>query len=129
MPFFARPDLSNEQFKQLSGSTLTLSGTTQIANPVGGLEFIDELGRPIPVILTGASNQEVLTYISGSSGICLTLTSPTSGTSTGVYPYNESSTCTVGGLPAGSCLFNETIADILHDILVHIAIVFNHRNG
>ena len=42
MPFFARPDLSNEQFKQLSGSTLTLSGTTQIANPVGGLEFIDD---------------------------------------------------------------------------------------
>lgn len=114
MPFFARPDLSNEQFKQLSGSTLTLSGTTQIAK-IGGLEFIDEYGTPIPVIITGASDQDVLKYVCG----CLTLgVVSTGGTSTGVYPYNECSTCTVGGLPAGSCLYNETIADILHDILV-----------
>jgi hypothetical protein len=40
MGFFARPNIDNIQFKQLAGTTLTLSGTTQIATS-GGLELID----------------------------------------------------------------------------------------
>mgnify|MGYP005843057251 CR=1 FL=1 len=114
MPFFARPDLSNEQFKQLSGSTLTLSGTTQIANPVGGLEFIDEYSQPIPVIVTGATEESVLTYVGG----CLILKQPTSGASTGVYTCASPTTCTVGGLNAGTSISGCTIGYILERILV-----------
>ncbi len=121
MAFFSRPNLDNEQFKQISGSTLTLSGTTIIDKHDGGLVLTNDLGQLIPIVISGDTNQRVLTYITdGGSNRCLTLLEPTSGTSSGVYPYNECSTCTVGGLLAGSCLYNETIADILHDILVPV---------
>ncbi len=113
MPFFARPDLSNEQFKQLSGSTLTLSGTTRIAK-IGGLEFIDEYGTPIPVIITGASDSKVLTYYDGN----LILMSGGTGSTGLLYPYVESATTTVGGLCAGQNLYGVQVVDILHDILV-----------
>ncbi len=118
MPFFARPNLDDIQFKQLTGTTLTLSGETRIANPVGGLAFVDEFGRTIPVVVTGASGQDVLTYVSGSSGVCLTLSQPTSGASTGVYLCKSPTTCTVGGLPTGSPIYNCPIDYILERILV-----------
>lgn len=115
MPFFARPNLDNTQFKQLTGSTLTLSGTTRIAT-IGGLEFIDELGTCIPVVITGATNQDVLTYINGE----IVLSTPTSGASTGVYTCSSPTTCAVGGLAAGFPILNCGIDKILEMILVPI---------
>ncbi len=112
MPFFARPNLDDTQFKQLSGSTLTLSGTTRIAT-VGGLVLTDEYQTPIPVVITGATDQDVLTYINGE----LVLSSPSSGTSTGVYICKSPTTCTVGGLSGGTDICNWKIDTILEAIL------------
>lgn len=114
MAFFARPDLSNEQFKQLTGSTLTLSGTTQIPS-IGKLEFQDkDTGSYIPVEISGASPQDVLTYEDGK----LILKQPSSGTSTGIYDCATPSAICVGGMPAGTTLSGRTIANILQEILV-----------
>jgi len=119
--FFARPNLDNIQFKQLEGSVLTLSGQTQIAT-TSGLTLYGGVtgGTPyyIPIIATGASNNFVLTY-DGAEDVIKLKESTASG-ATGVYPYNESATTTVGGLLAGQNLYNEQVVDILHDILVPI---------
>jgi hypothetical protein len=111
MAFFARPDLSNEQFKQLSGSTLTLSGETQISN-VSGLSINDGSGNYIPIVVTGGTNNDVLTYINGK--ILLTETSG----GTGVYVGTSPTTCTVGGLQSGTNIACCSISCILQDILV-----------
>jgi len=115
MPFFARPDLSNEQFKQLSGSTLTLSGSTQISS-IGSLEFQDKSTCCyIPVVICNACEQDVLKYVSG----CLVLgTVSTGGTSTGIYDGLSPSSVCVGGMPAGTYLTGRTITSILQEILV-----------
>lgn len=113
MPFFARPNLDDIQFKQLTGTTLTLSGTTRIAE-IGGLEFIDEYGTCIPVVITGATPQDVLTYEGGK----LILRQPTSGTSTGVYDGLSPAIVEVGGIDVGYTLTGKTITCILQDMLV-----------
>ena len=64
MTFFARPDLSDIQFKQLTGSTLTLSGITRIAKE-NGLQIFGD-GDFIPLVLTGASEGDVLTFRDGT---------------------------------------------------------------
>lgn len=116
MPFFSRPDLSNEQFKQLSGSTLTLSGTTQISS-IGGFEFQDKVsGEYIPIVISGASNNYVLTY--DDSTCVIKLKESTASGATGVYPYPDKVTCTVGGISGGTCLYNMQVVDILQEILV-----------
>jgi len=115
MAFFARPILDNTQFVQHKDSVLTLSGQTQIASTTG-LTLTDGVGGYIPIVATGASNNYVLTY-DGSENIIKLKESTASG-GTGVYPYNECSTCTVGGLTAGTCLYNENVVDILQEILV-----------
>lgn len=114
MPFFARPDLSDEQFKQLKGSELTLSGQTRIAT-TSGLTLVGDSGY-IPIVATGATNDFVLTYDGGENVIKLKQSTVSGGT--GTYPYNECSTCTVGGLVAPDDLYNRQVVDILHDILV-----------
>lgn len=111
MTFFARPDLSNEQFKQLSGSTLTLSGETQIAN-VTGLTLSDGAGNFVPIIATGGTNNEVLTYLDGK----IVLTSTAGGSD--IYVGDSPTTCTVGGLGSGSAIFGCSVSCILQDILV-----------
>jgi len=115
MGFFARPNIDNIQFKQLTGTTLTLSGTTQIATS-GGLELIDvATSTYIPIKISGASEQDVLKYVGGE----LILGQPTSGgTSTGVYDGLSPSTICVGGMPVGTTLTGETITCLLQDILV-----------
>lgn len=111
MAFFARPDLSNEQFKQLSGSTLTLSGETQIAN-VSGLTLSDGAGGYVPIIVTGGTNNEVLTYLDGK----IILASGSSGGGD-IYVGDSPTTCTVGGLNSGSAIFGCSVSCILQDIL------------
>lgn len=115
MAFFSRPNLDDTQFKQLSGSTLTLSGTTVIANPVGGLVFLDENGAPIPVNVSGASEQDVLTYVGGQLILKQVVTG---GTSTGVYDGLSPSSIAVGGMSTGTTLTGRTITEILEEILV-----------
>jgi len=63
MTFFARPNLGNIEFKQLSGTTLTLNGQTQIAT-VSGLTLSDGTGNNVIVTASGAT--------SGSTGKVLT---------------------------------------------------------
>ena len=113
MTFFARPILSDEQFKQLSGTTLTLSGQTRIANP-NGFALSDGIGGYVPVIATGGTNYDVLTYCNGQ----IILHTPTSGTSSGTYTCSSPTTVTVGGLPAGSPISGCPISRILEEILV-----------
>lgn len=113
MTFFSRPNLENLQFKQLEQSTLTLSGQTQIAT-TSGLTLTDGAGGYVPIIATGGTNNDVLTYRDGQ----ILLLEPTASGGTGIYPYNQSATTTVGGLLAGTNLYNVPVVDILQDILV-----------
>jgi len=120
MPFFARPNLSDEQFKQLDGSDniLTLSGQTRIAT-VSGLTLTNGSGGYVPITLSGASsitNNYVLTYRDDIKKVVLR--SGGTGGGGGIYPYNESATTTVGGLPSGTNLYNVQVVDILQEILV-----------
>jgi hypothetical protein len=112
MTFFARPILSNQQFKQTSDSVLTLSGQTQIAT-ISGLTLTDGVGGFVPIIATGGTNGEVLTFRNGK--IVLDTTSVS-----GDSRYYEASptTITVGGLTAGSNISGCTISCILKNILV-----------
>jgi len=64
MSFFSRPSLEDLQFKQLVGSTLTLSGQTKIAKTTG-LTLSNGAGSYVPIILTGGTSGETLTYING----------------------------------------------------------------
>ncbi len=62
MPVNARPNLENNFFKQLAGTTLTLSGQTKI-QATSGLTFTDGSGNFIPIILSGGTSGDTLTYI------------------------------------------------------------------
>ena len=117
MAFFARPNLDDTQFKQLKGSELTLSGQTQIATTTG-LTLVGDSSVNIPIQATGATNNFVLTYDDGGVIPVIKLKESSATGATGIYPYNESATTTVGGLVAGENLYNEQVVDILHDILV-----------
>lgn len=110
--FFARPNLSDEQFKQLNGTTLTLSGQTRIAN-VSGFSISDG-STYIPIIVTGGTYNDVLTYRNGQ----IVLAESTASGGTGVYTCASPTTCTVGGLPAGCAIYGCSVVDILQSILV-----------
>jgi len=119
MAFFARPNLDNTQFKQLiGGEPLTLSGQTQIAT-TSGLTLIGDAGTGaygsggmyIPIIATGASNNFVLTYDSTQKAIVLKQSSASGAT--GIYDGASPTTCTVGGLTAGTSIFNDPIVSII----------------
>jgi hypothetical protein len=112
MSFFSRPNIDDIQFKQLSGSTLTLSGQTRIATS-SGLTLIGTSGY-IPIDVTsGNTNYNVLTYCNG----LITLL-PQSGGGSGVYSGASPTTCTVGGLCSGSPIVGCSISTILEKILV-----------
>jgi hypothetical protein len=108
MTFFARPDLSDVQFKQLSGSTLTMSGVTDFIGVLKskGVE-IDGTTTTIGEVLTFDGGKiRLMPSVSGGSG------------SGGIYYCSSPTTCTVGGLPAGSPISGCTISRILEEILV-----------
>jgi len=112
MPFFARPNLSDTQFKQLSGSTLTLSGQTRISTP-SGLSLIGQTGY-VPInVTTGNTNLNVLTYLDGQIILL-----PSSSGGSGLYSGASPTTCTVGGLCSGTSIYGSSISTILEKILV-----------
>lgn len=112
MPFFARPNLDNDQFKQIQGTTLTLSGETQIAT-VTGLTLTDGIGEYIPIVATGATDNYVLTYLNNKISL-----QPVSGVTGNAYSGMSPTTCTVGGLISGSSISNCSFTSILQSVLV-----------
>ena len=106
MSFFSRPVLEDLQFKQLSGTTLTLSGET---NFVGILK-----SKGIEIDGTASTIGDVLTY----DGVKIRLSLPSSGSSTGVYTCASPTTVSVGGLLATSPISGCSISKILEMILV-----------
>lgn len=85
MSFFTRPDLSDIQFKQITGSTLTMSGTT---NFIGVLK---SKNIEIDASITGATTGDVLSYIGGGR---IKLTS-----GAGSSAFNGNRTVTRSGIP------------------------------
>jgi len=110
--FFAQPNLDNLQFKQLTSSELKLCGQTKIAT-TSGLTLSNGVGGYVPIIATGGTNNKVLTYLNGNIVL-----RPTTGGGNMVYTGASPTTCTVGGLPAGCAIYNQSISTILEQILV-----------
>ena len=116
MSFFARPDLSDIQFRQISGSTLTLSGQTRIVN-ISGLTLANGSGSTIIITARNPVVGNIMTF----DGTEIRLMSPNPSGSTGNsgnYFGNSPTTCTVGGLSGGSSIYGCTIENILQNILV-----------
>ena len=113
MTFFSRPILEDLQFKQLSDSILTLSGTTRFVN-VTGLTLTDGNGIYIPIIATGGTNGKVLTYRDD----VISLEDVTGSEGGGIYSGSSPTTCTVGGLLSNSSIVGCSISNILQKILV-----------
>jgi hypothetical protein len=115
MGFFARPDLSDVQFKQELDSILTLSGQTRIAS-WSGLTLSDGAGGNIIVTASGAtsaSTGQVLTYRNGKISL-----EPTGASGDSRYYGASPTTVTVGGLSCNSFISGCTIQCILQNILV-----------
>lgn len=111
MTFFARPNLDDTQFKQLSGSTLTLDGRT-IINSYSGLTLTGDLGQ-IPVVISGETEGYVMTYKSGQ--IVLAETTASGGST--VYNGASPTTCSVGGLVCNTAIAGCEVTKILEMIL------------
>jgi len=121
MAFFARPNLDNTQFKQLPKKTgepfepLTLSGQTQIAT-LTGLTLATGSTSSDGIIITAsgassATNNYVLTYDDTDKTIKLKQSSASGGT--GIYDGLSPTTCSVGGLCAGTDIYNDCLVDII----------------
>jgi len=88
MSFFTRPDLSDTQFKQMTGSTLTMSGTTNFSGK------LKSKGVEINASITGATSGDVLTYVGGGK---IKLTS-----GAGASTFNSIRPTTRAGIPVVS---------------------------
>lgn len=108
MSFFTRPELTDEQFKQLSTSVLTLSGET---NFVGVLK---SKGVEIDASTGGTFAGYVLTL--DPSGVIKL--KPAASGGTGQYAGASPSTITVGGIPAGTTLTGKTFEQLWEQLLV-----------
>lgn len=122
MSFFSRPNLEDIQFRQISGSTLTLEGTTKIAS-VGGLTLSDGLGDFIPVAVDRdlifnpvLTHGMVLGYDSTVGRIRLMDIS--GGTGGNIYNGASPASITLGGISEGTQLTGKTVQDILEELLV-----------
>ena len=119
MTFFARPNLDDIQFKQLTGSTLTLSGQTRIIE-TNGLTLSDGAGSNIVITAKNASSHvgDVLTY-DGAGNICL-MPSAGGGGGDPTYnpPYLSPASVSLGGIHAGDNLTGCTLSCIIQTLLV-----------
>lgn len=94
MPFFTRPDLSDIQFKQMSGSTLTMSGVTDF------IGILKSKSVEIDATLTGATSAitgHVLTFLNGKIRLA---PGGSGGGGGGGNAFNSSRTTTRVGVPA-----------------------------
>jgi len=116
MTFFARPILDNEQFVQHTGTTLTLSGQTQIAT-ISGLTLSDGASGNVLITASGSSvSTDGYVFTQDVDGIVKLMPSQASGAT--VYYGDSPTTCTVGGLTGGTAIYGTSIQEILEDILV-----------
>ena len=118
MAFFARPDLSNEQFKQLVGSELTLSGQTQIITTTG-LTLSDGTGGNIVITAEGAQTRvgDVLTFDGNKIALC----PAGGGGGDPTYfspPYKPNASVNLCGIPNGYLLSGKTLSCIIETMLV-----------
>src|ERR1035437_6431837 len=107
MSFFARPNLDDIQFKQLTGSTLTMSGVTNFTG------ILKSKGIEIDATATGATAGDALVF----DGTKIILT-PISGGSSGMYYGNTPASITLGGISSGTILTGKTLSLILQELLV-----------
>jgi hypothetical protein len=107
MSFFARPNLDDIQFKQLTGSTLTMSGTTDFSG------VLKSKGVEIDATATGATAGDALVF----DGTKIVLT-PISGGSSGMYYGNTPASITLGGISGGTTLTGKTLSKIIEELLV-----------
>lgn len=114
MTFFSRPNLDDTQFKQLTGSTLTLDGQT-IINTVSGLSLTGDGGK-IPIVVTGETDGYVLTYSAAKNQIELAVSSASGGST--IYNGASPTTCSVGGLSSSTSIAGCEVTKILEMILV-----------
>ncbi|NJO62870.1 MAG: hypothetical protein HC836_33010 [Richelia sp. RM2_1_2] len=114
MSFFTRPELENRQFKQASGSTLTLSGTT---NFLGTLQSKGiEINADDTVAFADTAHTYILTYDRTDQTIKLDfVTGGTSGEP--VLPDFGPTVTTVGGIPSSSVVAGKTSLELWHDAL------------
>lgn len=113
MAFFTRPDISDTQFKQLSGSSITLSGSTTIANS-GLLSVVGDFvldGKQI--VATGGTVGDTLTLdVDGKIKLLV------GGGGSNFYSGNTPSNITVGGIPLGSTLTGKTYSQLFEQLLI-----------
>lgn len=107
MAFFTRPELSDEQFKQLVSNELNLSGST---NFVGTLK---SKGIEIDASTGGTFAGYVLTL--DSTGI---IKLKESGSGSGVYSASSPSTISLGGISSGTNLSGRTFESLFEELLV-----------
>lgn len=108
MPFFTRPELIDEQFKQLVGTNLTLSGETNFSG------VLKSKGIEIDASTGGTFAGYVLTL--DPTGVIKLKQSSSGGT--GVYDAASPSTISVGGIPANTVLTSRTFESLWEQLLV-----------
>lgn len=109
MGFFTRPDLINQQFKQLSGGTLTLSGET---NFVGTLK-----SKGVEIDASTGGTFAGYGLILDTDGV-IRLKPFSGGSGSGIYDGATPSTISVGGIPAGTTLTGRTFESLWEQLLV-----------
>jgi hypothetical protein len=118
MTFFARPNLSDEQFKQQTGTVLSLSGQTRITT-TSGLTLSDGAGSNVIITAADANSHvgDVLTY-DGAGTIKLLPASGAGGDPIYNPPYKSPAAVTLCGINAGFVLTGKTLSCILETMLV-----------
>ncbi|MFW6377069.1 MAG: hypothetical protein ACOCZ5_00340 [bacterium] len=117
MTFFNRPNLEDLQFRQISGSTLTLSGTTKIASQQG-LELMASGNTFVPInIFDAGSGTDGYSLVYDNTQGVIRLMDISGGTASNMYNGRSPSTIEVGGIDSGSVLTGRTVQDILQEML------------
>lgn len=108
MGFFTRITLEDNVAKQISGTTLTLSGETNFVGRLKskGIEIDASTGGTFPSYVLTLDTDSVIRLKPSSSG------------GSGLYTQASPSTINLGGIPAGTVLTNRPLEDILEQLLV-----------